>query len=150
MKRCYTIGHDDRACRRHLELVSVFPDRMQIPANCRPKAKSNEADQDWRRIRKQFSPLHQPSHSVSIESLNMLKLGSYNHGAETWDWQTYADFADRVQRRNPSVGFTKEIMDEAFGLAIRKISNSVKARRRFDKMVHRVCVRCEERRVLVG
>ena len=62
----------------------------------------------------------------SVEDLELPKLGyRKNKGVkkDTWKLQTYEDFALKTEQQNPNTEFTKEVMDDAFRLALKRVKS---------------------------
>lgn len=62
---------------------------------------------------------------------------------EVFDAQTYAGFAYKAELKNPSFGFTKALMDEAFKLKAKRFERTSRAHKQtgkgqFDRMMTRV------------
>ena len=54
---------------------------------------------------------------VGHDPKDSFKRGS---GSTGWILQTYADFASKTEKKNPSVVFDKKLMDDAFTAAVNK------------------------------
>ena len=78
--------------------------------------------------------------------------GGCSKKKESWDRQTYYDFAKKLRKRNPGISMTKALADDAFRLVVHRTTPSArsKAPERFDlpgleKMAKRVRLRQDVR-----
>lgn len=71
-------------------------------------------------------------------SLPMIEIDRKTKAAEFWDIQKYQEFAENVQRKNPDIVLTKEAVDSAFRLALKRMSKNSAALKGRESAVARV------------
>lgn len=71
------------------------------------------------------NPVH-AAKGLAEEAAKLLlaRVPSRGQRDDAWQLQTYQDFADQVQRKNPDVSFTHDLMDESLRTAVSLLPKS--------------------------
>jgi hypothetical protein len=64
----------------------------------------------------------EPKESLELLTLPMIEVARGRDHRDLWKDQSYADFAQKLQRKNPGTLLTKHIVDAAFNLATIRMS----------------------------